>query len=78
MDMKNSGLYDNIQYADGTRETTNTRALGAMSPKRGDSVDPSSQENGDVLGDVENRDEQEYIDGERKKGILRKLHMHKV
>jgi len=77
-DMKDSSLYDNIQYGDGTRETMSTRALDAMSPKRGSSVDPSPQENGDVLGDVQNRDEQGYIDGERRKGVLRKLHLHKV
>lgn len=78
VDMKNSGLDDNIQYADGTREITNTKALDAMSPKRGDSVDPSSQGNGDVLGKVKNRDEEGYIDGKREKGVLSKSHLYKV
>jgi hypothetical protein len=78
LDMKDSGLYDNIQYADGTRETANTRALDANSSTRGNSVDPPSQANGDILGDVQNRDEQGYTDGERKKGVLRKLQLHKV
>lgn len=84
VDVKDSSLYDNVQYVDGTRETTNRRALDAMSPKKGNSVDPSSQENGDMLGDgdllgaEQTRDEQGYINGDRKKGVLRKLQLHKV
>jgi hypothetical protein len=76
--MKDSGLYNNIQYADGTRESTNTRVLDARPPSRGNSIDPSSQENGGVNGVAERRDEQGYLDGERKKGVLRKLNLHKV
>jgi hypothetical protein len=76
--IKDSGLYDNIQYADGTQEARNTRALEAKSPKRGNSVDPLAQENGGVDGVLETRDGQGYIEGERKKGVLRKLNLHKV
>jgi len=95
-DMKESGLYDNIQYADGTHEGKNGRALDAgrdsgvaMEPvgEENRSVNGTAQTNGvkNMNGDgeaevklVENRDEQGYLEGERKKGVLRKLNLHKV
>jgi len=78
IDLKQSGFYDNIQYADGSREGANTMALDGNTSKKDSSVDALSQTNGEVAGVVESRDEQGYKDGERKKGILRKLNLHKV
>ena len=71
-------MYDNIQYADGTKEKKSTEEIERDVEKRGDLVDAPSSEDGTMDGAKEDRDEQGYKQGERKKGVLRKLHLHKV
>jgi len=64
--LEKSGLYDNIIYADGTKDEK-----GAMNiTKDADTVNFGAEK--------ENRDEQGHKEEERKHGILRKLALHKV
>ncbi|KAL3424300.1 hypothetical protein PVAG01_03581 [Phlyctema vagabunda] len=76
---ESAGLYDNIQYEDGSREKKDPKALAKDAQQRDDIVDaPGREELDEDLRSAEERDEQGYKEGERKKGILRKVHLHKV
>ncbi|KAH7348309.1 hypothetical protein BKA65DRAFT_258119 [Rhexocercosporidium sp. MPI-PUGE-AT-0058] len=65
-DLENSGLYDNIQYADGSREEKSTKELqsdeSGKGSSDGSSFDGSSEKGG-----------RRYSDGERKRGIFARL-----
>jgi len=66
-------LYGNIEYADGTKERGSADGVGGEGRKEG------GEDNLGLDGiDGQKRDEQGYKDGERKKGVLRKLQLHKV
>ena len=68
------GLYDNLQYADGSSvEKKSTEQIERDAEKKGDVVDPPSSASD---GMREQRDEQGYRTEERPKGLLRKLHLH--
>jgi len=81
--MKESGLYDNIQYADGTKENKNMRALdGPLSPppsreaeNNGDGVQSNgiAPKNGAVQSSGDSGKSGIEDEGEKKKGFLRKL-----
>jgi hypothetical protein len=73
--MKDSGLYDNIQYADGTQEVRSTRSLDVKPPERKSILNGASQENGAVKGGAESREGKGYTNGEVKKGVLGKLNL---
>lgn len=82
VDMKESGLYDNIQYADGTKENKNTRALdGPLSPppSRENTNSDKKQSNGtaQINGPPQSSGDSGKSgiedEGEKKKGFLRKL-----
>jgi hypothetical protein len=88
LDPAESGLYDNVQYADGSKEKD---SCGKMAKKEvetnGHVVTPATngvakeaerRSSGEVLRMEKERDEQGYSEGERRKGVLRKLHLHKV
>lgn len=75
--------YDNIQYADGTKEKSSPVTVNASTaPEKGtefvDAPSDTKEAKSDELIIEEQRDEQGYKEGERKKGVLRKLHLHKV
>lgn len=93
------GLYDNIQYEDGSVETDPPKvdaARGTPSQEFDDEeleLRAGAEETRSVMGESndehhsqedsqltveELRDEQGYREGERKKGVLRKLGLHKV
>ena len=62
---KTAGLYDNIQYADGSTEDRSAKEIEKEVNRKDDLVDaPASTSLTD--------------EGEKKKGILRKLNLHKV
>jgi len=61
-------LYDNIQYADGSKEEHSAKDIQKHVEQRDDIVEPPETD----------RDEQGYKEGERRKGVLRKLNLHKV
>jgi len=69
----NGSLYGNIEYADGTKERSSVDGIGGRE-EPGDGEENLGQDG--VNG--EKRDEQGYKEGERKKGVLRKLQLHKV
>jgi hypothetical protein len=83
------GLYDNVQYADGTKERKSVEELTREAKaENGNGVmgavaeAPSAVRMGEMEGQrMENgekgRDSQEHLEGERKRGMLRKLHLHK-
>jgi hypothetical protein len=73
--MKESGLYDNIQYADGTQEVRNTRSSDVKPPERESIPNGTSPANGAVKGGAESREGKGYTNGERKKGVLEKLNL---
>jgi len=77
-DLKESGLYDNIQYVDRSREDMSVKATGGGALKKDNAADPLTRENEELDEVSETRDEQGYREGERKKGVLRKLNLHKV
>lgn len=74
--VEDSGLYDNITYADGSEETRNSKDTEQSSARSDDVVKDGEQEVSNWLD--HERDEQGYRTGERKKGVLRKLGLHKV
>ncbi|KAH8596297.1 hypothetical protein B0O99DRAFT_620037 [Bisporella sp. PMI_857] len=77
--------YDNITYADGTKEKNSPAVIQTDIEKRDDIGDPPK---GGVKSDsavslgqtqsIDERDAQGYKEGDRTKGILRKLQLHKV
>ena len=72
--------YDNIQYVDGTKEKNGSAATADVSEKSADFVEAPAEVHEVREGEPfikEQRDEQGYKEGERKKGVLRKLHLHK-
>ena len=87
IDPADAGLYDNIQYADGSKEKNSGAKMAATEAAKNGEVVPATngeakdtEERGsdEVLRTEKERDEQGYPEGERKKGVLRKLHLHKV
>jgi hypothetical protein len=58
-------LYDNIQYADGSTEDRSAKEIEKEVNRKDDFVDASTSPS---LTD----------EGEKKKGVLRKLNLHKV
>jgi hypothetical protein len=62
---KTAGLYDNIQYADGSTEDRSAKEIEKEVNEKDDFVDASTSPS---LTD----------EGEKKKGVLRKLNLHKV
>jgi len=70
-------LYSDIQYADGSREVKSPKELAMETQRRGDIVDPPSVE----LDGVLQRDERD-VEGQtirdKRRGVLRKLNLHKV
>jgi hypothetical protein len=62
------GLHDNIQYADGSKEEHSVKDIQKDVEQRDNIVEPPEMD----------RDEQGYKEGERRKGILRKLNLHKA
>lgn len=87
-----SGLYEDIQYADGTKEKRSSkeieRDVRSENPGgRVGEVNGKGVVNGYGLGKEgvdgvdgagEEKDEFGYREGERRKGVLRKLKLHKV
>ena len=83
------GLYDNIQYADGTEENVAEKVDGAgvageapAAPALVPAPPPPPPAAGQIesqrIESVEKgRNLQERAEGQRKKGVLRKLHLHK-
>jgi len=69
-------LYDNIEYADASHENSDVRTIENDVEKRDDLVDPPKTVEEYV--EMEDRDDQGYRPGERKKGVLRKLNLHKA
>ena len=61
-------MYDNIQYADGSKEEYSGKEIQKDIEQRDDIVEPPEVD----------RDEQGYKEGGRRKGVLRKLNLHKV
>jgi len=78
--------YDNIQYSDGSsvKNLTDNEPLSPTSTTGGMTTSSESEDmqrgSGDsgVFINKDERDEQGYREGERKKGVLRKLGLHKV
>jgi len=67
-----TGMYNNIKYTDGTKEGKGVKEIMKETEGRHYVVDPPDEV-------VENEgDEQGYKIGERRKGVLRKLNLHKV
>jgi len=72
--------YGTIQYADGTKEKSSPVIISESSEESADSVEAPAEVHEVREGEPfikEQRDEQGYKEGERKKGVLRKLHLHK-
>jgi len=72
--------YDNIQYADGTKEKSSPAAIDEVTEKSADIIGAPATVHELNEGESftkEQTDEQGYKEGERKKGVLRKLHLHK-
>jgi hypothetical protein len=67
-------MYANIEYAEGTKEDDSVKL---MEKNKENGTDGSADEE-ILLNGTEGRDEQGYKNGERKKGVLRKLNLHKV
>jgi hypothetical protein len=70
---KTAGLYDNIQYADGSSEDRSSKEIEKEVNDRDDLVNAPTN-----TISIEKRDEQGHLEGEGKKGLLRKLNLHKV
>ncbi|KAM3086968.1 hypothetical protein ACMFMG_001080 [Clarireedia jacksonii] len=72
--------YDNIQYADGTHEVRDFAMIPREAGKRDDLADPptGAPKTVEEYVEMEDRDEQGYRTGERKKGVLRRMNLHKV
>ncbi|ESZ94079.1 hypothetical protein SBOR_5555 [Sclerotinia borealis F-4128] len=69
-------LHDNIQYSDGTHEHGDLKTIEKDVEKRDDLVDPPKTVEEYV--EIEDVDDQGYKPGERKRGVFRKLNLHKV
>ncbi|TVY83116.1 hypothetical protein LSUE1_G001571 [Lachnellula suecica] len=67
-------MYANIQYADGSH----ANGVEAPTEKNGEDATEGSVEDGTLENGAGARDPQGYREGERKKGVLRKLNLHKV
>ncbi|KAL5322191.1 hypothetical protein ACEPPN_010161 [Leptodophora sp. 'Broadleaf-Isolate-01'] len=65
-DLEKSGLYDNIQYADGSREEKSMKELQGEDSGKGSS-------DGSSLNGSFDKDGRRYSDGERKRGLFAKL-----
>ena len=73
------GRYDNITYADGTKEKSDPTLLQNDIEQRDDVVlAPNGNVEEERLHTKEDSDGQSSKDGERKKGVLRKLGLHKA
>lgn len=68
--------YESVQNADATKEVNGRATNGHVANGAANERGESSEE--ETLRIERERDEQGYSEGERKKGILRKLHLHKV
>ena len=81
-------MHDNIQYADGSKEKNSGGKVvkkeaemngHVMAPAtNGVAKEEDGRSSGEVLRMGKERDEQGCSEGERRKGVLRKLHLHKV
>lgn len=91
-------MYDNIEYADRSKEHKSPKEIQQEIQQREDLAAPpkdhevkevgdarrtstrgtSSESDDSILMAKEARDDQGYKNGERKKGVLRKLGLHKV
>ena len=70
-------LGEEIEYADGSKERNGPVNLVMNAEEKNAAKDETDESEEDFKFDKE-RDEQGYVVGERKKGVLRKLHLHKV
>jgi len=71
------GLYDNIKYADGSKENKSRKAIEKDAEHRDGITDPPALD-GRQSREWNERDGQEHREGQRKKGVLRKLALHKA
>jgi len=68
--------YDNIQYSDGTKEKSDPAVIEEALQKRDDVIDAPSESRevgSDSFSSQEKRNPKAYRDGEKKRGVLRKL-----
>lgn len=75
--VEDAGLYDNIQYADGTKEKRSMETLEHEAEKKSVVVDAPETDSDGEVPPFQGRDDQGYKDGGRKKGILRQKILHK-
>ena len=72
--------YDNIQYVDGTKEKNGSAATADVSEKSADFVEAPADVHELTDGEPftkESSDEQDSKSAEKKRGVLRKLNLHK-
>jgi len=70
-------LNDNSRYGNGGQDIANTRGSSEDSSEQG-ANEEVPRDSGVAMGDNEKRDEHEYMEKERKKGVLKILHLPKV
>ncbi|PQE09753.1 hypothetical protein CJF32_00000374 [Rutstroemia sp. NJR-2017a WRK4] len=72
--------HDNVQYTDGSHEVRDFAMIQKEAGIRDDLDDPRMDPPKTVeeYVEMEDRDDQGYRAGERKKGVLRKMNLHKV
>lgn len=91
IDPSETGVYDGVHYVNGSKEMLNGAKIVVKESEAMNGVTSNGVANGvvedgrkgesseeEALRLEKEKDEQDYPEGERKKGVLRKLHMHKV
>ncbi|RDW61029.1 hypothetical protein BP6252_12412 [Coleophoma cylindrospora] len=70
--VENNGLYDNIQYADGSKEEGNIDSFGELAERKAVVIDVPETEGDGEAHPIEERGGQDSKEGGAKKGFLKK------